>query len=771
MAKFKVDTKLFRELGELLVGRDSTALVELIKNSYDADATRVRIHGTDLDSLSGSIIVEDDGIGMDAADFERGFLTIAGRTKIGGNKRSRLYQRRFTGEKGVGRLAAHKLARTLEVHSRKFSDEKRDPLLGLPSKIGVSAKIDWDRVEALEDLDKVATSDAVVVKDLKASGQAGTKLSLIELRKPWTGRDLGQFYDEVATLTPPEVLSSPLPERVTPKPLLFDRPKVRDNQRGDPGFSIKFSGSFTDVEQFVPSVAESAAWIIEIECRGKDREIEIAVEPTGLFKTEFANAEGFRTVGRIPDFDPFERRIEPIDFTARIFEKEQVAWTRAFRGVRVYLEGFRVLPYGDGEDDWLGLAQDYRSRGRGEMQRLRRFSDWEKPDFIDDREGLVIKGNGHYFGAVFLTRDGADCLKILANREGFLPSPTWDFVSDSIRHAIGIQVRTRQAATSQAKIARTFDRAKRQDVAARSSEYNSPTVFRSHELHRRASDAVREAKSLVAAGRSKEANDRLTESLSVIELAVTEAMSLSSEGASETVMYRVLASLGLEQAAFVHEILGLGSTADTIARGLDAAAKTKTIPSTEREKLRSLAAEARSLRERLKRNGVYLADMTGVEGRRRRSRILLRDRFNPVVEFFRSAAASRKIEIINEIPEDLTSPPVFPAEISALFSNLVSNAVKFAGSPGKVRASGRNDKAEVIIRIENTGTSVDLNSADRWFEPFRSTTHEVDHVLGRGMGLGLTVSRSLMDEYGGEIAFVMPSNGYATAVELKWPRK
>ncbi len=45
---FTVDTHLFRELGELLVGRDSTALVELIKNSYDADATEVLVHAERL---------------------------------------------------------------------------------------------------------------------------------------------------------------------------------------------------------------------------------------------------------------------------------------------------------------------------------------------------------------------------------------------------------------------------------------------------------------------------------------------------------------------------------------------------------------------------------------------------------------------------------------------------------------------------------------------------------------------------------------------------
>lgn len=45
MPGFSVDTKLFRELGELLVGRESTALIELVKNAYDADATEVSIFG------------------------------------------------------------------------------------------------------------------------------------------------------------------------------------------------------------------------------------------------------------------------------------------------------------------------------------------------------------------------------------------------------------------------------------------------------------------------------------------------------------------------------------------------------------------------------------------------------------------------------------------------------------------------------------------------------------------------------------------------------
>ena len=82
MARFTVDTHLFRELGELLVGRDSTALIELIKNAYDADATEVIVHGENLDDPErGQILVMDNGTGMTRDQFKRGFLRIASRLK------------------------------------------------------------------------------------------------------------------------------------------------------------------------------------------------------------------------------------------------------------------------------------------------------------------------------------------------------------------------------------------------------------------------------------------------------------------------------------------------------------------------------------------------------------------------------------------------------------------------------------------------------------------------------------------------------------------
>src|SRR2546426_4863947 len=144
--RFTVDTHLFRELGELLVGRDSTALVELIKNSYDADATQVLVYGVALDDPArGYIVVDDDGVGMDRSVFENGFLRIASRVKERGDRSSPRFGRRFTGAKGIGRLAAHKLAKILEITSTKWG-KRPGP------RESMKARIDWEEVESKETL-------------------------------------------------------------------------------------------------------------------------------------------------------------------------------------------------------------------------------------------------------------------------------------------------------------------------------------------------------------------------------------------------------------------------------------------------------------------------------------------------------------------------------------------------------------------------------------------------------------------------------------------
>ena len=107
---FTVDAELLRELGERLVGKPHIALAELIKNSYDADATQVTIKFSPSEDC---IEVSDNGHGMTFEEF-RGFWMRIGTTHKR-ERRSKNLGRQLTGSKGVGRLAVQFLANRMTI--------------------------------------------------------------------------------------------------------------------------------------------------------------------------------------------------------------------------------------------------------------------------------------------------------------------------------------------------------------------------------------------------------------------------------------------------------------------------------------------------------------------------------------------------------------------------------------------------------------------------------------------------------------------------------
>ena len=112
---------------------------------------------------------------------------------------------------------------------------------------------------------------------------------------------------------------------------------------------------------------------------------------------------------------------------------------------------------------------------------------------------------------------------------------------------------------------------------------------------------------------------------------------------------------------------------------------------------------------------------------------------------------------------------MFPAELTTVFANLLTNAVKAAREDGHIVASADKSEGALLVRVQNTGVSVNLEQAERWFEPFESTTQEINPVLGQGMGLGLTITRRILDYYGITIRFAEPDLGFATAIEMTFP--
>jgi signal transduction histidine kinase len=764
MAKFTVDTHLFRELGELLVGRDSTALVELIKNSYDADAKHVTVHGENLDKPGiGKIVITDNGSGMTKDQFEAGFLRIASRLKDRGDRRSDYYGRRFTGAKGVGRLAAHKLARYLSLESVPRDQNEE----------AITATIDWNKIEAEETLETVASTDAVIVSNRKRAGaeKHSTTIELTKLRRKWTPGERTRLFWEVGSFRPPAVLTQPTDAICDEKPILetIEVSDVRKPDEGkfDPGFGVELTGDFAAGEDYWQMVAEAANWIIEIDAKQGAQKVRFNILPTKRCQREL-RTEGLEVPERQIFTLDHPDAVEGPFFQARILvregalkkSREQKGWVGLQGGVRFYMEGFRVLPYGEPSDDWLEIDADYTRRDR-----TLRFLDVIDDRPSDEEEGLLQVRKLNYFGGVFMMQKNAGGLRMLVNREGFVPDASYDRVKKLVRVGIDLSVRRRAAVRLPLREQRREERetsAMEKGVANKQKELKEAV----EEAVSRAAKLATEARSVAAAGDVRKAS-------SLIESAAKEfreGSELSERLLTERSIMRILSGVGLQMASFVHEINGLLGMAGAIERACERLQSDNSLSRDARKAVGSVRKSIGDLRRVVERQASYLTDITAPDSRRRRARLRLRDRFEAAARLVGPAIERREITVDQDIDEDIKTPPMFPAEMTVVFSNLLTNAVKAAGRGGKIAASAvRSTNGEVVFRIENTGVEVKLAEGERWFRPFETTTAKTDPVLGQGMGMGLPITRNMLEEYGATIAFAKPSRGFATAVEIRFP--
>lgn len=137
---FKVEARALLTLGRDSIKDHTTAVVELVKNSYDAGATvvEIEIRANAQDRDRWFIRISDNGVGMTEDDVEKKWLRIGFSDK---RVEKFVGDRRRVGEKGIGRLSADRLGSTLELRSQA------------KDAAPVGLKVEWDRFDVIgEDL-------------------------------------------------------------------------------------------------------------------------------------------------------------------------------------------------------------------------------------------------------------------------------------------------------------------------------------------------------------------------------------------------------------------------------------------------------------------------------------------------------------------------------------------------------------------------------------------------------------------------------------------
>ena len=133
---FKPRARIIKTIGEELISNDNVAVVELVKNSYDAKSPIVEItfkgnvkerqEGKNIrkyiDKTNSSIVILDQGAGMDFNIIKSAWMEPATNFKKKNENQDK--NRKFTGEKGIGRFASAKLASRLELITKKRDAKK-----------------------------------------------------------------------------------------------------------------------------------------------------------------------------------------------------------------------------------------------------------------------------------------------------------------------------------------------------------------------------------------------------------------------------------------------------------------------------------------------------------------------------------------------------------------------------------------------------------------------------------------------------------------------
>lgn len=196
--KWRFDVNTFRLLGRDLITDRITALFELVKNAYDANAENVNIEFIHVKEChkDSKIIIQDDGCGMSLEDIENKWMVIGTH-----NKRKELYspepyKRRYIGEKGIGRFAVDKLGQYVRIRTRQATDEKE-----------LVVTINWQTYQDLADPHKITLQLFTDIENeyefVDPTFEHGTILEILNPREIWALDDIERSYKELSRLVSP----------------------------------------------------------------------------------------------------------------------------------------------------------------------------------------------------------------------------------------------------------------------------------------------------------------------------------------------------------------------------------------------------------------------------------------------------------------------------------------------------------------------------------------------------------------------------------------
>lgn len=741
--EFAVDAAILQELGERLIGRPEIALGELIKNSFDADASTCRI-----EFGNNEIVISDDGTGMSEDDFLNYWMRIGTTHKVD-QATSKELGRPLTGSKGIGRLSAQFLADEMTLESTPTGKAKRS----------LYSIVDWTNAVRGKDLSTVNV-EWEMRPDIVAyprGNLSGTRITLKNLKSPWDTDVIRDLGSDVWMLRSP-----------------FKRPTMREKGRRPEDFEIEIDApGIADARAAFDETLESVMSNWKARVRGTVRQgrsgarAVIYAEFQPGYPEGSSTTEPFRETVTLPLRERDGHAIPLVDrvtFEVLIFKPEGRQpggisvqdlrdYLAKFGNVSVYDGGFRLPYYGSGRDaagqDWLSIAVD-QGRRLNASELL--------PEHLQTQNKYMqdLPAPGRIFGAVEIDTNhertvarkaGAapgEWLQIQPGRDRLHDNPAFFQLRDLVRFSLDfyanryrlLALQSVEKHREEEPPSRKYERA--MEVLERNREEMSGPVFR--DIRKEVADALK------ASVVEEEAIDR------------------------RAALLAPLAAAGMAALALNHEISRETGFLDRIASQLRRIAKKHSIP-----ELGQIANEFDEAKNRLDSLRELFAPLLSDTDKAATDRLKVGAIAEHVVGALRVLMPGVKFDL-SGIPADLRFPVGSFAEWNALLQNVLSNAWNALLDSKKAEISfrgGTDGHGGEWLRISDTGQGLDipLSDAHKLFEPFErriKISADKRSIAIGGQGLGLAIVRMIARRRTANVAFVSPKEGFSTTFEISW---
>lgn len=418
--------RLITMLGDQLIKNELIALVELIKNSYDADASWVKVSFIDFApdyslTATSKIIIEDDGCGMNADILKKHWLNPATPDKLrrkainAKTEKGRILQ----GEKGIGRFAIFKLGKTIKITTRRQRQDDEGHFIDEGDDVENTLVYDFSKYDDnflkengqdkdlfLENLQvefSQASPTTIVSKDIilgttkRMRKPYGTIIEISNLKTKWTAPRVARVQSEVGKLQP-----------------IFSQDTYgdfgvwiyKDNQlhESQDRYKEQLQNCLENKSVFKVTHGRYSSTDNIISFKINDQDVRLGFKDSdisGLKQFEKFNTPEYKTeCGSFRfEFYIFDFNVDSENPSKYFLDSNDKKIIREHR-IYLYRDGLRVMPYGDPEDDWLRIdiargtirADEFLSNDQ--VVGCVYISQEENPKLIDktNREGLIEDG-------------------------------------------------------------------------------------------------------------------------------------------------------------------------------------------------------------------------------------------------------------------------------------------------------------------------------------------------------------------------------------------